>query len=50
MTVNREEDGSAIFTGMIGHPDCPPADCEHFQFVLDPERVTQLVAYLSSRD
>ncbi|MEV6364873.1 hypothetical protein [Nocardia asteroides] len=48
MTVNLEDDGSAVFTGMIGHPGTGPTDCEHFQFVLTPERIVELAAFLAS--
>lgn len=48
MEVKREMDGSALFTGMIGHPGDHPKDCEHFQFVLGPDQVAELTAHLSS--
>ena len=48
MTVDRDDDGSAMFTGMIGDPDSRPEDCEHFQFLLDPDQVKELSAFFAS--
>ncbi|OCC17804.1 hypothetical protein AS590_05940 [Prescottella equi] len=48
LSVDRDDDGSAVFTGMIGHPASRQEDCEHFQFVLDPDQVNELSRFFSS--
>jgi hypothetical protein len=47
MEVTRKMDGSALFTGMIGHLGDHPENCEHFQFVLGPDQVAELTTHLS---